>query len=237
VPAALVFYFREFTIQQENPTCAIAGFSPMSMTKNEIVRTAKFDSNGLIAAVVQDATTREVLTVAWMNEDALRLTLEKGETHFWSRSRKTLWHKGATSGNFQKVRAISLDCDNDAVLVEVEPMGPACHKGAYSCFGVVAGFGGTIQQLYAIVEERRRNRPAGSYTTKLFEEGIDKIVKKLGEEAVETVIAAKNDSSERIVEETSDLLYHLIVTLVAKGVTLEEIKGELVKRHQFGRKH
>jgi phosphoribosyl-ATP pyrophosphohydrolase/phosphoribosyl-AMP cyclohydrolase len=209
----------------------------MKITTNDIVKTAKFDTNGLIAAVVQDATTREVLTVAYMNEEALRLTLDKGETYFWSRSRKTLWHKGETSGNFQKVRAVSLDCDNDAVLVEVEPQGPACHTGAYSCFGVEARFGGTLQQLYALVEERRKKRPAGSYTTKLFEDGIDKIVKKLGEEAVETVIAAKNDSSERIVEETSDLLYHLMVTLVAKGVTLEEIKTELVKRHRSGRKN
>ena len=204
----------------------------MSMTKSEILKTAKFDSNGLIPAVVQDAATREVLTVAYMNEEALRLTLEKGETHFWSRSRKALWHKGETSGNFQKVRAVSLDCDCDTVLVEVEPLGPACHTGAYSCFGVEAGFGGTIQQLYKLVEERRKTRPAGSYTAKLFEDGIDKIVQKLGEEAVETVIAAKNDSNLRIVEETSDLLYHLIVTLVAKGVTLEEIKTELVKRHR-----
>jgi len=209
----------------------------MKLTTTEIIKSAQFDSTGLIAAVVQDATTREVLTVAYMNEEALRLTLEKGETYFWSRSRKELWHKGATSGNFQKVRAVSLDCDNDAVLVEVEPMGPACHTGSYSCFGVEARFGGTIQQLYDLVEERKKTRPVGSYTAKLFEDGLDKIVKKLGEEAVETVIAAKNDSSERIVEETSDLLYHLIVTLVAKGVTLDEIKSELVKRHRSGRKH
>jgi phosphoribosyl-ATP pyrophosphohydrolase/phosphoribosyl-AMP cyclohydrolase len=209
----------------------------MSMTKNNIIKNAKFDSRGLIAAIVQDVSTREVLTLAYMNEEALRLTLEKGETHFWSRSRQSLWHKGATSGNFQKVRAVSLDCDCDAVLVEVEPLGPACHTGEYSCFGAVAGFGGTIQQLYALVEDRRKKRPAGSYTTKLFVDGIDKIVKKLGEEAVETVIAAKNESSERIVEEASDLLYHLIVTLVAKGVTLEDIKGELVKRHQARQKH
>lgn len=212
------------------------GFSSMSMTKNNIIRNAKFNSSGLIPAVVQDAATREVLTVAYMNEESLRLTLEKGETYFWSRSRNMLWHKGETSGNIQKVRAVSLDCDSDAVLVEVEPRGPACHTGAYSCFGVEAGFGGTIQQLYSLVEDRRRRRPAGSYTTKLFEEGIDKIVKKLGEEAVETVIAAKNDSGERIVEETSDLLYHLIVTLVAKGVSLEEIKSELVKRHRADHK-
>jgi phosphoribosyl-ATP pyrophosphohydrolase/phosphoribosyl-AMP cyclohydrolase len=209
----------------------------MSQTTDDIVREAKFDAGGLIPAIVQDATTREVLTVAYMNEEALRLTLDKGETHFWSRSRKELWHKGETSGNFQKVRTVRLDCDSDAVLVEVEPLGPACHTGAYSCFGIEARFGGTLQQLYALIEERRKNRPEGSYTTKLFEDGIDKIVKKLGEEAVETVIAAKNDSSERIVEETADLLYHLMVTLVAKGVTLDEIRDELVKRHRSGRKH
>src|SRR5436305_810915 len=193
----------------------------MSMTKNNIIKNAKFDSHGLIAAIVQDAASREVLTVAYMNEEALRLTLEKGETYLWSRSRKELWHKGETSGNIQKVRAVSLDCDCDTVLVEVEPRGPACHTGAYSCFGKEAGFGGTMQKLYGLIEDRKNKRPPNSYTTHLFEEGIDEIVKKLGEEAVETVIAAKNDSSVRIVEETSDLLYHLIVTLVAKGVTLE----------------
>src|SRR6516165_3498865 len=174
---------------------------------NEILEKARFGADGLIPAIVQDARTREVLTVAYMNKEALQLTVEKNETHFWSRSRKQLWRKGETSGNSQKVTKVSLDCDNDAVLVEVEPRGPACHTGAYSCFGVEAGFGGTIQQLYSLVEDRRRKRPAGSYTTKLFEEGIDKIVKKLGEEAVKTVIAAKNDSGDRIVEEASDLLY------------------------------
>ncbi len=204
-------------------------------TKDILIR-ARFNSDGLIPAVIQDVRTREVLTVAYMNQESLRLTLEKGETHFYSRSRKTLWHKGETSGNFQKVRRMELDCDNDTVLVEVEPLGPACHTGAYSCFGVEAGFGGTIQQLYTLIEKRKETRPEGSYTTKLFDEGIDKIVKKLGEEAVETVIAAKNDSSERIVEEAADLLYHLLVTLVEKGVTLEEIQIELAKRHKSGKK-
>jgi phosphoribosyl-AMP cyclohydrolase / phosphoribosyl-ATP pyrophosphohydrolase len=204
-------------------------------TKDILIR-ARFNSDGLIPAVIQDVRTREVLTVAYMNQESLRLTLEKGETHFYSRSRKTLWHKGETSGNFQKVRRMELDCDNDTVLVEVEPLGPACHTGAYSCFGVEAGFGGTIQQLYTLIEKRKETRPEGSYTTKLFDEGIDKIVKKLGEEAVETVIAAKNDSSERIVEEATDLLYHLLVTLVEKGVTLEEIQIELAKRHKSGKK-
>jgi phosphoribosyl-ATP pyrophosphohydrolase/phosphoribosyl-AMP cyclohydrolase len=204
---------------------------------NNILANARFNSDGLIPAIVQDVRTREVLTVAYMNQEALRLTVEKGETWFYSRSRKTLWHKGETSGNFQKVRALKLDCDNDALLVEVDPQGPACHTGDYSCFGVEAGFGGGIQQLYDLIARRKKTRPEGSYTTKLFDQGIDKIVKKLGEEAVETVIAAKNDSSERIVEETSDLLYHLLVTLVEKGVTLEEIQAELAKRHKAGKKN
>jgi phosphoribosyl-ATP pyrophosphohydrolase/phosphoribosyl-AMP cyclohydrolase len=209
----------------------------MSDHTKDILKNAKFNSDGLIPAIVQDARTREVLTVAYMNAEALQLTLEKRETVFYSRSRKKLWHKGETSGNFQKVRKLSLDCDNDALLVEVSPMGPACHTGDYSCFGVHAGFGGTIQELYDLIAKRKETRPEGSYTTKLFEQGIDKIVKKLGEEAVETVIAAKNDSSERIVEETSDLLYHLMVTLVEKGVTLEEIQQELAKRHKAGKKN
>jgi phosphoribosyl-ATP pyrophosphohydrolase/phosphoribosyl-AMP cyclohydrolase len=208
----------------------------MSETK-DILKDARFNADGLIPAVVQDVRTREVLTVAYMNPESLRLTLEKGETWFYSRSRKALWHKGETSGNFQKVRGIKLDCDNDTVLLEVEPLGPACHTGDYSCFGVEAGFGGTIQQLYDLIGRRKEERPEGSYTTKLFAQGIDKIVKKLGEEAVETVIAAKNDSSERIVEETADLLYHLLVTLVEKGVTLEEIQAELARRHKAGKKN
>jgi phosphoribosyl-ATP pyrophosphohydrolase/phosphoribosyl-AMP cyclohydrolase len=207
------------------------------MSQKDILKEARFNADGLIPAIVQDVRTREVLTVAYMNNEALRLTLEKGETWFYSRSRKALWHKGETSGNFQKVRGIKLDCDNDAVLLEVEPMGPACHTGDYSCFGVEAGFGGTIQQLYDVIARRKEERPEGSYTTKLFSQGIDKIVKKLGEEAVETVIAAKNDSSERLVEETADLVYHLLVTLVEKGVTLEDIQVELTRRHKAGKKN
>ena len=202
------------------------------MTNPDILASAKFNNEGLIPAIVQDAGTREVLTVAYMNSEALRLTLERGETYFWSRSRQTLWHKGDTSGNFQKVRHVSLDCDNDAVLVEVDPQGPACHTGAYSCFGATVRFGGGVHQLYELISKRKEHRPEGSYTTRLFESGIDKIVQKVGEEAVETVIAAKNDSSMRIVEETSDLLYHLLVMLVEKGVTLEEIHEELHKRRK-----
>jgi len=208
----------------------------MSDAFNDILTRAKFNSDGLIPAVVQDARTREVLTVAYMNAEALRLTLEKQETYFYSRSRKTLWHKGETSGNFQKVQRVALDCDNDTILVEVVPLGPACHTGAYSCFEVQPGFGGSVQQLYDLIATRKETRPEGSYTTKLFTEGIDKIVKKLGEEAVETIIAAKNDSSQRIVEETADLLYHLLVTLVEKGVTLDEVREELQKRQKTGKR-
>jgi phosphoribosyl-ATP pyrophosphohydrolase/phosphoribosyl-AMP cyclohydrolase len=208
----------------------------MSDTAKDLLSRVQFNSDGLIPAVVQDVRTREVLTLAYMNEEALRLTLEKGETYFWSRSRKALWHKGETSGNYQKVRHVALDCDSDTVLVEVEPVGPACHTGSYSCFGVEPGFGGGLAQLYDLIETRKETRPEGSYTTRLFEEGLDKIVKKLGEEAVETVIAAKNDSTPRVVEETADLLYHLLVTLVAKGVSLEEVGEELRKRQKTGKR-
>jgi phosphoribosyl-ATP pyrophosphohydrolase/phosphoribosyl-AMP cyclohydrolase len=206
------------------------------LNAEELAASARFNQDGLIPAIVQDARTREVLMVAYMNAEALRLTLATGQTHFFSRSRQTLWHKGATSGNFQKLTAIRLDCDADTLLVEVEPMGPACHTGSYSCFGVEAGFGGALQELYERVVSRKESRPEGSYTARLFEQGLDKIVKKLGEEAVETVIAAKNESSARIVEETADLLYHLMVMLAEKGVTPEEIAEELRKRRAAGKK-
>lgn len=195
-----------------------------------ILAKVRFNSDGLIPAVIQDFRTREVLTVAYMNRDALRLTLERGETYLWSRTRNELWHKGATSGNIQKVQSVRLDCDDDTILVEVEPQGPACHTGTYSCFGVEAGFTGSIESLYEVIVRRKEQRPEGSYTTKLFNKGLDKIAQKVGEEAVETVIAAKNDSSQRIIEETSDLLYHLLVLLVEKGVTLDEVHQELEKR-------
>jgi phosphoribosyl-ATP pyrophosphohydrolase/phosphoribosyl-AMP cyclohydrolase len=196
---------------------------------NGILEKAKFGADGLIPAVVQDARTREVLTVAYMNKEALQLTIERGETYLWSRSRQQLWHKGETSGNSQKVTKISLDCDDDAVLVEVEPLGPACHTGAYSCFGAEPGIEGVLQDLYSVVEERKAKRPEGSYTTYLFNSGLDKILKKVGEEATETIIAAKNDDG-RLPSETADLLYHLIVLLVERGVTLDEITVELKER-------
>ena len=199
---------------------------------NEILEKAKFGADGLIPAVVQDALTREVLTVAYMNKEALQLTLERRETYLWSRSRQQLWHKGETSGNSQRVTKVSLDCDNDAVLVEVEPLGPACHTGSYSCFSVEPGFEGVLQQLYSVIEKRKEERPEGSYTTYLFNSGLDKILKKVGEEATETIVAAKNEDSHRFISETGDLLYHLLVLLAERGVTLDEIARELKERRR-----
>jgi phosphoribosyl-ATP pyrophosphohydrolase/phosphoribosyl-AMP cyclohydrolase len=194
----------------------------------------KLDERGLIPAVVQDVKTREVLTLAYMNLDSLKRTLETKETWFWSRSRNELWHKGETSGNTQKVVDILLDCDGDALVVLVEPTGPACHTGETSCFHDPANehenLGAVLDQLYALVGERERERPEKSYTTYLFNEGLDKILKKVGEESAETIIAAKNDSPGPLVAEVSDLLYHLIVLLVARGVSLDQIQQELLKR-------
>ena len=210
-----------------------ANASPAGRSHQEmsaVMDNAKFGADGLIPAVVQDARTREVLTVAYMNKEALQLTLERNETYFWSRSRQQLWHKGETSGNFQKVVRVSLDCDSDAVLVEVEPSGPACHTGAYSCFGMEPDLEGVLQELYSLIETRKEQRPEGSYTTYLFNSGLDKILKKVGEESTETIVAAKNPDAGRLVSETSDLIYHLLVLLVERGVTLDEIRQELKQR-------
>jgi phosphoribosyl-AMP cyclohydrolase / phosphoribosyl-ATP pyrophosphohydrolase len=192
----------------------------------------KFDEQGLIPAVVQNAKTREVLTLAYMNRESLARTLETKETWFWSRSRNQLWHKGETSGNTQHVVSLTLDCDRDAIVVLVDPAGPACHTGAVSCFDTQssAQLAPLLDQLYELIQSRERERPKGSYTTYLFEEGIDKILKKLGEESAETIIAAKNEEQPRLVSEVSDLLYHLLVLLVARGISLEQITQELSQR-------
>jgi len=195
----------------------------------------KFDERGLIPAIVQNAETREVLMLAYMNEESLARTIETKQTWFWSRSRQELWHKGATSGNTQHVVSLSLDCDGDAIVVLVKPAGPACHTGAVSCFNITDDtFGSLLSRLYQLIQDRERERPANSYTTYLFNEGIDKILKKLGEESAETIIAAKNDDSGRLVSEIADLIYHLLVLLVARGVSLEEIGNELGQRRQSG---
>ncbi|MDT7778224.1 MAG: phosphoribosyl-AMP cyclohydrolase / phosphoribosyl-ATP pyrophosphohydrolase [Acidobacteriota bacterium] len=218
------------------------------------VEDVRFDERGLVAAVVQDARTREVLTLAYMNEESLRRTLEEGETWFWSRSRSELWHKGATSGHTQRVVELRLDCDSDALVVLVEPKGPACHTGAVSCFrrdaempeaempeaeaaresgsSVARGpsIGDVLEELFGVVAERRREMPEGSYTTYLFEKGLNKILKKVGEESAETIIAAKDGDLGALTAETADLVYHLIVLLVERGLTLEDLSGELARR-------
>ncbi len=214
------------------------------------VEDLKYDERGLVPVVVQDARTREVLTVAYMSAESLRRTIDTGETWFWSRSRAQLWHKGETSGHTQRVLGVAVDCDADALVAHVEPSGPACHTGARSCFlnelegapgvapddgetaraGPRHALGATLAGLYDLVADRHRERPGGSYTTYLFEQGLDKILKKVGEESAETIIAAKNKDAPALVSEVSDLLYHLLVLLVERGVTLTEIEAELARR-------
>ncbi|HEX8164100.1 MAG TPA: bifunctional phosphoribosyl-AMP cyclohydrolase/phosphoribosyl-ATP diphosphatase HisIE [Pyrinomonadaceae bacterium] len=214
------------------------------------VEDLKFDERGLAPAVVQDAKTREVLTLAYVNEESVRRTLSTGETWFWSRSRSELWHKGATSGNTQRVVGMKVDCDADALVILVETAGPACHTGESSCFhNRVEGaddeessaeeppdLGRALRELHSVVESRRRERPEGSYTTYLFERGLDKILKKVGEEATETVIAAKNGDDGALVSETADLIYHLVVMLAERGVHPDEVGGELARRGAEGRR-
>jgi phosphoribosyl-AMP cyclohydrolase / phosphoribosyl-ATP pyrophosphohydrolase len=199
------------------------------------IKSLKFDERGLIPAIVQNARTREVLTLAYMNEESLRRTIETGETWFWSRSRNELWHKGETSGNTQTVVALHSDCDRDALVVLVNPNGPACHTGARSCFDSTPGdedLGLLLNSLYELIQSRERERPEGSYTTYLFESGLDKILKKVGEESAETIIAAKNEDPARLTAETADLVYHLLVLLVARGVSLDQIREELKGRRK-----
>ena len=197
----------------------------------------RFDEHGLVPAIIQNAATREVLTLAYMNRESLAKTIETQQTWFWSRSREELWHKGETSGNTQQVVSLTLDCDADAIVVLVDPAGPACHTGATSCFDTGSnptGIGSVLDQLHQLIQTRERERPAKSYTTYLFDEGLDKILKKVGEESAETIIAAKNDDGGRVASEVSDLLYHLLVLLVARGVGLEEIARELGQRRKAG---
>lgn len=205
----------------------------------------RFDEDGLVPAIVQNVRTREVLTLAYMNAESLRQTLDTGDTWFWSRSRSQLWHKGGSSGNTQRVIEIRQDCDHDALVVLVEPQGPACHTGQRTCFyrkldGVeidqdqAADLDSVLEDLYGLIQSRRREMPEGSYTTYLFAQGLDKILKKVGEEASETIIAAKNDESGPLVAESADLIYHLIVLLVMRGVSLADVTAELISRRQKG---
>jgi phosphoribosyl-AMP cyclohydrolase / phosphoribosyl-ATP pyrophosphohydrolase len=213
----------------------------------------RWDERGLVPAIVQDDISKEVLMLAYMNESSLRKSLETGETWFWSRSRGELWHKGATSGHTQRIVSIRYDCDSDALLVRVRQNGPACHTGSYSCFSreaptdggqasVPAGEGtsggttpdrfGPLNRLEATIARRHAERPEGTYTTYLFAKGLDKILKKIGEETAEVIIAAKNRDNSELRCETADLLYHLMVLLRERELPLDDVLAELDRRHR-----
>ena len=201
----------------------------------------KLDEKGLIPAIVVDSITKKVLTLAYMNKESLKITMEKGLTCFYSRSRKELWLKGETSGNYQHVVSITADCDNDALVVVVEPDGPACHTGATTCFHNPVfesdersefSLGG----LVSLIEQRKIEKTEGSYTTYLFEKGLDKILKKVGEESTEVIIAAKADDKRDTVYEIADLTYHLLVLMIEMGISLEDIHKELASRHVIDKK-
>lgn len=201
----------------------------------------KFDEKGLIPAIVVDAKTKDVLTLAYMNKESLQITLEKGCTCFFSRSRQKLWLKGETSGNYQHVVSITADCDKDALVIKVEKDGPACHTGAESCFfnpvfinEEKAEF--SLRGLYALLKDRKKNMPQGSYTTYLFEKGLDKILKKIGEESTEVIIAGKAEDKKETIYEIADLAYHLMVLMVQNGITVDEVEEELASRHVIDHK-
>ena len=196
----------------------------------------KFDEQGLIPAVVVDSVTKKVLTVAYMNQESLAISMEKGLTCFWSRSRQEFWLKGETSGNYQHIVSITADCDGDALVVVVEKDGPACHTGSDSCFTNPLWESESLQEfslygLYDMLVGRNKNRPEGSYTTYLFEKGIDKILKKVGEECTEVIIAGKADDKKETVYELADLAYHAMVLMVEMGITVEDVHRELASRH------
>lgn len=196
----------------------------------------KFDENGLIPAIVQDHYTKEVLTLAYMNAETLALTIAEGRTVFYSRSRQEIWRKGETSGNVQRVVSITADCDADALVVEVVKSGPACHTGAESCFFQPVYLSEQLkpfayEALYRLIEGRKTAPREGSYTTYLFEKGLDKILKKVGEECTEVIIAAAKQDKEETVYEIADLAYHVMVLMVQAGITVEDLTRELEKRH------
>ena len=196
----------------------------------------KFDEKGLIPAIVADAVTGKVLTLAYMNRESLKITMERGLTCFFSRSRNELWLKGETSGNYQHVVSITADCDRDALLVKVEKDGPACHTGSDSCFTApvfesdeLAEF--TLRGLYELLKDRKAKLPEGSYTTYLFQKGIDKILKKVGEESTEVIIAGKANDKAETIYELADLAYHAMVLMVQMGITVDDVHKELASRH------
>ena len=245
VLAAGIFHDRVFTIGEVKRAMAAAGIAVRIAVVSRSARTPReveggavtFDARGLVPVVVHDVQTGEVLTLAWANAEALAKTKETGFSHFFSRSRNALWKKGETSGNVQRVVSISLDCDGDAVLYDVVPEGPACHTGSRSCFHDVSG--GLFEPpapsldlgpLFAVVAERMRNPQPGSYTNELFEKGIGKIAKKVGEEGVETALAGVSEDEDALAGEAADLLYHLAVLLTARGVSPADVEAKLRNR-------
>lgn len=201
----------------------------------------KFDEKGLIPAIVVDAKTKKVLTLAYMNRESLEISMEKELTCFWSRSRNELWLKGETSGNYQHIVSITADCDRDALVVMVEPDGPACHTGSYSCFTKDVFQSEERSEfsydgLMELIKDRKTSPQEGSYTTYLFHKGLDKILKKVGEESTEVIIAAKAEDRKETVYEIADLAYHIMVLMVEAGITLDEIRDELASRHVIDHK-
>jgi len=205
------------------------------------IETLNFDSNGLIPAIVVDAISGKVLTLAYMNRESLTISMEKGLTCFWSRSRQELWLKGETSGNYQHIVSITADCDGDALVVKVEKDGPACHKGTDSCFEDVIFESDerhefSLASLMKLIEGRKTEKKEGSYTTYLFEKGLDKILKKVGEECTEVIIAAKANDRAETIYEISDLVYHVMVLMIEQGISLEDVHRELASRHVIDHK-
>ncbi|HBL82140.1 MAG TPA: bifunctional phosphoribosyl-AMP cyclohydrolase/phosphoribosyl-ATP pyrophosphatase [Clostridiales bacterium] len=201
----------------------------------------KFDEKGLIPAVVVDAETNKVLTLAYMNKESLKISMEKGLACFWSRSRKELWLKGETSGNYQHIVSITADCDRDALTVLVKKDGPACHMGTDSCFNDLVYAGEmppafSLEGLMQLIAGRKTDKKEGSYTTYLFEKGIDKILKKVGEECTEVIIAGKANDKKETVYEIADLCYHVMVLMIEMGISLEDIHTELASRHVIDKK-
>ena len=201
----------------------------------------KFDEKGLIPAIVVDAHSKKVLTLAYMNRESLALSMEKGLTCFWSRSRGELWTKGETSGNYQHIVSITADCDRDALTVLVEKDGPACHTGADSCFGETVYESDerhefSLESLMTLIAGRKTNRQEGSYTTYLFDKGLDKILKKVGEECTEVIIAGKAEDKKETIYEIADLTYHVMVLMIEMGISLEDIHRELASRHVIDHK-
>ena len=205
------------------------------------IKKLKFDEKGLIPAIVVDSVTKKVLTLAYMNEESLKITMEKKLTCFWSRSRNELWLKGETSGNYQHVVSITADCDKDALVIKVEKDGPACHTGSESCFFNPLYINEekhefSLRGLYDLLLERKAQMPQGSYTTYLFEKGLDKILKKVGEESTEVIIAAKAQDKAETIYEIADLAYHVMVLMVQAGITVDDVQKELASRHVIDHK-